>query len=229
MTDPSPATLSSSPAARRTKTPSWLDLRLVLGVLLVLVSVVIGASVLSSADHRQARWAITRDLAAGTVLTRDDVRPVRVQLGSADTRYLPVTDAVVGKSVRDQVQAGELLPRGELDTPAEGVAVTVALKPENGPDIDQGDRITLWLSTKTCQGVVLLSGVAVQEAEKSGSSGFGADAGSVLVVRVSAGDAQRLVSALDLDGAVIRAGVLSLGQQPDPVAPDLTACAGAAK
>lgn len=229
MTDTSRIAVEPSPTPRRTKAPSWLDLRLVTGVVLVLGSVVIGASVLSSADHRQPRWALTHDLAAGTVLTGADVRPVRVQLGSADGRYLPVTEAVVGRTLQDSLQAGELIPRAELTTPLPGVEVTVPLRPENGPGIAQGDRITLWLSTKTCQGLVLLSGVPVQAVDKSTGSAFGTEAGSILQVRVSAADARRVVSSLDLDGAVIRAGVLSPGQQPDPAATDLSSCIGGSK
>lgn len=228
MTDTS-LEVEASPTPCRTRTPSWLDLRLVAGVVLVLASVAIGAGAFASADHRQPRWALTHDLAAGTVLTSADVRPVRVQLGSADSRYLPVSEAVVGQTLHDSLLAGELLPRAELTTPAQGVAITVALRPQNGPAIAQGDRITLWLSTKTCQGVVLLSGVTVQSADKAGDAGFGSDEGSVLELRVPAADAKRVVSALDLDGAVLRAGVLAGGQQPDSAATDLSSCTGTAK
>jgi hypothetical protein len=228
MTDtPGQLAAEPSPPARRTSTPSWFDPRLVGGLVLVLASVLLGASVLSAADHREPRWALSRDLAAGTVLTGADVHPVRVQLGATDPQYLPTSEAVVGRTLRDAGQAGELLPRAELSVPAAGVAVTVSLRPENGPAIDRGNRITLWLSTKSCQAVVLLSGVPVQSVAKAGGGGFGAEAGSVLELRVSAVDAKRVVSALDLPDAVVRAGVLSDGQQPDQPAADLSRCGGA--
>ncbi|HET6209175.1 MAG TPA: SAF domain-containing protein [Jatrophihabitans sp.] len=206
--------------------PSWLDLRLVGGVVLVLVAVLLGAVTVASADHRQPRWALSQDLSAGTVLTGADVHVVRVQLGSADDRYLPVDEAIVGRALRQPGRAGELLTRGQLTAPPTGVDVTVALRPENGPAIGRGDRITLWVSTKSCRARVLLSGVTVQAVQKSGSSAFSTDTGLVLVLRVSAGDAERVVSAQDLNSAVIRAGVLSAGEQPEPPAPDLSDCAG---
>lgn len=211
------------------KSPGWLDLRLVAGVILVLAAVVIGATVLSSVDRREPRWSLSHDIAAGTVLTGADLRPVRVQLGSADSQYLPASVAVVGKTVQHSLRAGELLPRAELADPEQGVTVTVPLRPENAPGISQGDRVTVWLSTKTCQGLVLLSGVPVQRADKVANSAFGSEIGALLVVRVTAGDARRVVSALGLEGAVIRAGVLSEGQQPEQPAPDLAACTGTAK
>jgi hypothetical protein len=226
MTDTSATFAEPSPAPRRLQQPSWLDLRLVLGVAMVVASVAGGALALSAADHRQARWAITRDLAAGTVLSSADVRAVRVQLGSSDQEYLPVTEAVVGRTVHSSVRSGQLLPRSVLATPAEGVAVTIPLRPDNGPTISRGDRITVWLSTKSCQGEVLLSGVPVQSVARSADASFGSDTGSVLVVELPGPAARRVVAALDLDGAVIRAGVLSGGQSADPVSADLTGCGG---
>ncbi len=227
MTDTSQTTPSLP--ARRLKAPSWLDVRLLTGVMLVVASVAIGASVLSSADHRQSRWALAHDLAAGTIVTGADLKPVRVQLGSADSLYLPVSEAVVGRTVRASMRAGQLLPRAALTAPEQGVAVTIPLRADNLPGISQGDRIVLWVSTKTCKAVVVLSGVPVQSAQKAGGSSFAQDSGWVLVVRIPAVDAKRVVTALDLDGAVIRAGILSDGQQPDPVAADLSACGGVAK
>ena len=228
MTDTGLRQPEQSPAARRVSPPSWLDLRLVGGIVLVLAAVLLGAVTLASADHRQARWALSHDLAAGTVLTAADVHPVRVQLGTADARYLPVGEAVAGRTLRQAGQAGELLSRGQLAAPPAGVDVTVGLRPENEPTIVRGDRITLWLSTKTCRAAVLLSGVTVQAVQKPGSSTFGTDQATVLVLRLSSADASRVVSAQDLDAAVIRAGILSGGQQPEPPAPDLTSCAGPA-
>jgi hypothetical protein len=203
-----------------------LDLRLVAGVILVLASVAGGALVFSAADHRQPRWAVTRDLAAGTVLTGADLRPIRVQLGDADDRYVPITEAVVGRALQAGLQAGQLLPRAVLTAPAGGVAVTIPLLSDNAPAIARGDRITVWLSTKTCQGKLLLSGVPVQAVSRSEAAGFGSDTGSVLVVSLPVADARRVVAALDLNGAVIRAGVLSGGEAAEPVPADLAGCAG---
>ena len=58
------------PTPRRVRPPRWLDLRLVLGVLLVLGSVLLGARVVGAADATVPVWAAAGDLAAGTELTR---------------------------------------------------------------------------------------------------------------------------------------------------------------
>lgn len=220
--------VAPSPAARRITTPGWLDLRLIGGIGLVLAAVLLGAVTVASADHRQPRWALSHDLAAGTVLTGADVHVVRVQLGPADQQYLPGDEAVIGRALRQPGRAGELLSRGQLTVPPSGVDVTVALRPENGPAIVRGDRITLWVSTKSCRALVLLSGVTVQGVQKSGSSAFSTDTGLVLVLRVPPDDAKRVVEAQDLTGAVVRAGILSAGEQAEQPAADLTSCVGSA-
>lgn len=231
MTDTSllTSTPAASPVPRRLNRPSWLDGRLLGGVALVLVAVLLGSMVVSSADHRQPVWSVSHDLAAGTVLTAADLRPVRVQLGSAESRYVASKVAVAGRTVRRSLQAGELLATSELTDPEPGVTVTIPIPFENAPGISRGERITLWLSTKTCRGVVLLSGVPVQSADKVSGSAFGSATGSLLVVRVSAADAKRVVSSLDLDGAVLRAGVLSPAEQPEPQTVELGSCAGTAR
>jgi hypothetical protein len=231
MTDTSlrPADPSASPAPRRLAPPRWLDPRLIGGVVLVLVAVLLGSVLVSSADRRQPVWSLSRDVAAGTVLTGADLRPVRVQLGAAAPRYLGTDVAVAGRTVHRSLQAGELLAAAELTDPEPGVTVTIPMHPENAPEISRGQRITLWLSTKSCRGLVLLSGVPVQSADKVAGSAFGSTTGSLLVVRVSAADAQRVVSSLDLDGAVLRAGVLSPGEQPEPASDALAGCAGSGR
>ncbi len=230
MTDTSlrsdPAT---SPAPRRLIRPGWLDARLVGGVVLVLVSVLLGSAVVSSADRRHPVWSLSHDVAAGTILTSADLKPVRVQLGAVGPRYLASSVAVAGRTVHRGLRAGELLAAADLADPEAGVTVTIPMQPGNAPGITRGERITLWLSTKTCRGLVLLSGVPVQSADKVTGSAFGSTTGSLLVVRVSSADARRVVSSLDLDGAVLRAGVLSPAEQPETPSADLASCAGAAR
>jgi len=220
---------AASPAPRRLAPARWLDPRLIGGVALVLAAVLLGSVVVSSADRRQPVWSLSRDVAAGTVLTGADLRPVRVQLGAATSQYLGADVVVAGRTVRRSLRAGELLAAAELADPEPGVTVTIPMRPENAPELSRGERITLWLSTKSCHGLVLLSGVPVQSADKVAGSAFGSATGSLVVVRVPVADAERVVSSLDLDGAVIRAGVLSPGEQPQPPSDALASCAGSGR
>ncbi len=101
----------ASPSAGRLATPSWLDARLVLGVLLVLVSVVVGARVLAAADQTQLVWAAARDLAPGTALEPGDLEAREVRLFATGQQYLAAPDQFfVGYVLDRPVLAGELLP-----------------------------------------------------------------------------------------------------------------------
>lgn len=232
MTDtsvrPPAETVPTSPIPRRTSRPGWLDTRLVFGVALVLGSVLMGATVFANADRRSPVWALSHDVAAGTVLTSGDLAVARVQLGSSSGRYLPTSQAVVGQALRSDAHAGELLTRASVTAPASGVTVTIPVRPENAPKLDRGDRITVWVSSKTCRGVVVLSGVPVQDIRQGNGSSFGTSSAMGLVVSLAAPDAQRVISALDLDGALVRAGVLAEGEAPAAVQ-SLDGCNAAAK
>jgi len=226
MPDDSQREVASSPIPRRMKRPSWLDLRLITGVALVLASVLTGAIVMSAADKRSPMWTLTRDVTAGTVLQAGDLRAVEVQLGAAAAHYLPASQAVVGRQVLHSIRAGQFLPRVEVDQPAQGVSVTIPVRPENSPRISQGDRITAWVTTKRCRGAVLLSGAAVQDVRSASAGAFGGGATIGLLVRLTGVEARRAVAALDLDGAVIRIGLLSFDEQAQTPEPNLDRCAG---
>jgi len=208
------------------KTPNWFDLRLVAGVLLVIGSMVAGAVTIAAADSSTRVWGVTRDLAPGTVLTADDVVPIKDRLPRLDLYFaVGAEDDVSGKTVAAQLFAGPPLPRPAVVSTAPATTLTVPLSSEQAPRIDRGQRIELWLSSKRCQAVVILPSVTVQDVQTGGGGAFGTSTAENVVIRVAAGDAARVVTALGLDGTVIRAGLLSGAPDPaDAVLDDLTRC-----
>ena len=78
-----------TPTASRLRRPSWRDSRLVVGVLLVLVSTVLGALVVARADDRVPVWAARGQVAPGQQLTESDLVRVDVLLGDG-AATLPV-------------------------------------------------------------------------------------------------------------------------------------------
>ena len=141
----------ASPAARRLATPRWLDTRLVLGVLLVLLSVLVGARVLAGADRSQLVWATSRALAPGSVLAPGDLVAVRVRLFDSAGLYLDADQpAPVGYVAARGLGAGELLPddalrRPELDVDYRLVTVLVELG-HVPPDLVDGQQVDVWLT-----------------------------------------------------------------------------------
>lgn len=222
---PSSAPVPASPAPTRFRTPSWLDLRLLLGIALVLGSVLLGARVVASSDERTAVWRTTHAMSAGTVLTDDDVEVARVQLGDTGG-YLPAADPIVGQAATHDLGAGELVARSAVDSTPPGTTVTIPVPALNSPAIDRGARVAIWVSTQVCTAVVVLPDAAVQDVSDD-RGGFSAASQIGVVVRVEAGLALRVIQALDLPDAVIRLGILDgpavLERGP---LPDLAVCAG---
>jgi hypothetical protein len=139
------AAVPPGPTPRRVRPPRWLDLRLVLGVLLVLGSVLVGARVVGAADATVPVWAVADDLAAGSELTADDLVPVDVRLDDAAEAYVSTATRPEGWTLARAVQAGELLPRSALEEPT-GL-VHLALPVQSGyvpPDLERGQLVDVY-------------------------------------------------------------------------------------
>jgi hypothetical protein len=118
-----------TPTASRLRAPSWRDSRLLVGVLLVVVSTVLGALVVARADQRVPVYAAAGALAPGQPLTADDVTVVRVQLGDGTADYLPADAPLPADSyaLRD-LRPGELVPRSSVGSAATVEVQQVALQ-----------------------------------------------------------------------------------------------------
>ncbi len=156
----------TSPPAARLSRPRWRDARLLGGVLLVLVSVVLGARALSAADDSVAVWALTTDLAAGSALHADDLTVVQVRLGAASGSYLGASGpSPVGWVVTRQLAGGELVPVDALE--ASGAAdplrsVTVAVERFHAPaDLARGQRVDVYVTPEDGLTRIVLTGALV--------------------------------------------------------------------
>jgi hypothetical protein len=187
----------ASPKAGRLATPGWLDGRLVLGVLLVLVSVVVGARVLAAADRTQLVWTAARDLAPGSTLAADDLEPTEVRLFGTGNRYLAAPDrGFVGYVLERGVARGELVPVDALqqhDGTPDLRFVSVPVLPGRYPaDLARGQLVDVW---------------ATPERDGAAVSGAGAEPGDD-----SAGGTSRLVlSAVPVHAPPDSGGALSAG------------------
>ncbi len=195
-----------SPPARRLRQPSWLDLRLVLGVLLVLISIVLGARIVAAADSSTRVWAVRGDLAAGTTLTDDDVRVVRVRLFDDADRYLSSSASPAGRTISRSLGAGELLPRAALASQPSGRLVTLPVPVGHAPDsLHRGQRIDVYATSKTTgtgspgRTDRILTGLPVQgvRAPRAGLSGGSTD--YAVLILVPPDDVSAVIAALRTD------------------------------
>ncbi len=106
-----------TPRAARLARPRWLDLRLAIGVLIVLVSVVLGARLVATVDDTYEVWSVGSDLGARTTLTADDLVPVAVSLGDGARRYLSASTSPIGRVLARPLARGELIPLAALLAP----------------------------------------------------------------------------------------------------------------
>jgi len=155
-----------SPTARRLHPPSWLDLRLVIGVLMVLVAVLVGARVVAGSDKSTKVWALARDVSSGTRLTTDDLQRDRVRLYDDSDRYLSTGTAPVGRVVNRDLKSGDLLPGAALSDEPTGVVIPLAVDVDNAPPgLTHGDRIDVYVIPASANGgttQLVLSGAVVQ-------------------------------------------------------------------
>lgn len=180
----SSATPASPPAARSGRA-WWRDGRVIGGILIVVISVIVGARMMASGDDTVAVWQVNRDISAGAVLGPDDVSAVSVPASTAGA-YAAADGLPADRLARD-LRAGELVPVA-VDAIAPDVRwVTVPVEPLHAPpDLMAGERVDVWATNSDdLAGVVpprlVLPGALVSSVS-SDAMGFGGEYGVVLEV-----------------------------------------------
>jgi len=147
----------ASPTAHRLTRPSWLDTRVVLGLLLLLTSVVAGARVFAAADRYSTVWVARHALVPGEQLRPGDLAIGRVHFDGESRAYVATGSLPAGYLVTRYVDAGELLPRAALtgNPTAVNASRLVTLPVASGhlpAALGRGDEVDVYLTTKTAAG-----------------------------------------------------------------------------
>jgi hypothetical protein len=203
---------------------------LVLGVLLVLASVLLGARVVSAADATVPVWAVTADLAAGTDLSADDLVAVDVRLDDTAGAYLSTGTRPEGRTLARAVREGELLPRSALEETDE--LVQLALPVQSGyvpPGLQRGQLVDVYAVADPAAGATAVAdgsvGLVVRRAPVQAISGRSEGVLSTpttavqVVVAVAADDAADVLAAIagrplvvvvhdSVDGEEVEAGTV---------------------
>ncbi|WP_151524310.1 SAF domain-containing protein [Serinicoccus kebangsaanensis] len=195
---------------RRLQAPSWRDLRLVVGLLLVVLSVAGGARLVAGLDDTSPVYAAARDLLPGQQVEEGDLVPVPARLGEGSEHYLdgetPVTE---GTYLLRAVRAGELVPASALGTQREALDKTVNVPVDASAvtGLSSGASVDVWVSRRDTEAVgeayldpeLLLPGALVDRvAEQSG--GLGPQVGQAAVALVVPADrVGDLIGAVDQD------------------------------
>jgi hypothetical protein len=208
--------LPLSPPATRLAAPRWWDVRLVIGLVLVLTAVVVGAKVVAEADDTVRVWSVTRDLAAGVTLAADDVAARDVRMPEGARHYLAVAGpSPAGFVLSRDVGAGEMLPAAAVAAPAARTSrrlVTVPVELFHYPaGLTRGERVDLYTTpeapgTATAPPRLVLGGAVVDRVHERPST-LGGSAGVGVVLSVPAEQVAAVVGAT-------RSGSLDLVRVP---------------
>jgi hypothetical protein len=192
-----------TPAASRLPRARWLDARLLVGLLLVLLSVVLGAKVLADADRRVLVWSVTRDLGTASTLRSDDLKATSVRLDGIAGRYLSAAEDPDGLVLTRPVGRGELLPASAVrraGTP-ERRRVVIEVDRAGVAGLTKGQVVDLYAVPEPSDELaappqLVLAGVTVAEDVKSADGGFGgAGSGAGLALLVDAADVAEVIGA----------------------------------
>ena len=197
------------PTAARLRKPSWRDSRLVVGLVLVLLSMAIGAKVIASADDTVPMYAAAAALVPGQPVTQKDVRRVDVQLDANEGRYVAADHDIAANTfaLRD-VRPGELLPRSALGTKADVNLKPVSVPVDGGAaaQLTVGSIVDVWVNAKDRSSgadkygnpVKTLEGATVVRTPDTSGGGLGAASGTTAVqVMVPDASVQALIAAID--------------------------------
>ncbi|MBR7743887.1 hypothetical protein KC207_11355 [Phycicoccus sp. BSK3Z-2] len=214
-------------SASRLRAPSWRDSRLLVGVLLVILSTVLGAVVVARADDRVPVYTATGFIAPGEQVTAASVTVARVQLGDLEGRYLsareelpPDTYALRGLS------AGELVPVAGVGEAAavEVQPISLLVDAVSAAALSRGDRVDVYVNRPDgSEGVVrqtfagpeqVLSAVAVVAVAEEDSVIGGADQTRAVRVAVPRDAVRDLVGDVDLGARITLVPVPSAPAEP---------------
>jgi hypothetical protein len=196
----------AAPRATRLATPRWLDARLALGVLLVLLSIVAGARLFASADNYTSVYVAAHDLVPGEHVTTDDLAIGRVRLDGQGSSYIAAGAPPVGYVVTRFVGAREFVPVGALGAAAvarQSRIVSVPVAPGHGGDaLDRGDLVDVYVTPKVAAGEaaaeprLVIANVAV-EGRDGGSRTFAGSSALAVTLAVPADHVAAVVRAVE--------------------------------
>jgi hypothetical protein len=206
----------SSPPAARLRPPRWLSVRMIVGVLIVLVSVVTGVRVVSAADQTVPVLVATEDLVPGQPLTSELVEPQNVRLEHGVDTYL-TGEVGSGYVVVRPVGRGELLPSAAISPAAEVLEVRYVTLPLDASElphgISPGDVVDVWITPLDdgSAATLLLPAVSVTAASTGGGGLTDASRRAQVTLAVTGDDLHDVTAQLV---AAARAGRVYLAALP---------------
>ena len=174
----------------RLRRPRWKDPRLIVGIVLVVASVLMGALLVSRLAETTPVLVARSPIVPGDVIGPENLATVEMRLGEQDGLYVGSLDAVPSGAVATRtVQAGELIPLSAV-----GQASDVPLRPSVIPvdatvaeSVAPGATVELWHTSPeaddgtSADAELLVSAGIVRNIDEGSSLGMRSMAVEVLV------------------------------------------------
>ncbi|MFK0401572.1 SAF domain-containing protein [Microbacterium sp. NPDC090225] len=124
----------------------WGDLRFLIGIALVGLSITGVWLIVSSADSATPVLQADRTIVQGETITAADFRVVDVSLGTSTDDYLQPQDLGSGQVAARTIEEGELVPHTASGTAADSRSTTLVVESSIGiPEgVDAGTVVELW-------------------------------------------------------------------------------------
>lgn len=201
------------PWARRLQRPGWRDARLIVGLLLVVISVVVGARLMSALDDSAPVYIATQPLVPGQEITADVLAVTDVRFTENAELYVSAqTELEPGTYALRNVDTGELIPAAAMGSAAQvdNKAVTVSVDPATAATLKTGSIVDIWVSRRDPDALgsqylepeLLLEGAVVALTPDQGSAlGVGVSNSAVQIV-VPAQEVGDVISSVDQEARI---------------------------
>ncbi len=130
----------------RSRRPFAGDVRFLVGIVLVVVSIAGVWFIVTNADHAVPVLQASRTIARGEAVHQEDFHVVEVNLGAADRSYLRPGDLEDGTVATRTLAKGELVPSAVLIDRLRDRSTTIVIESTTSvpSDVRSGTRVEIW-------------------------------------------------------------------------------------
>lgn len=158
--------MTAAVSSRPTRASARPDLRLILGIILVLASILGVWFTVQAARTTAPAYVATRTIVPGEAVTADVVRSVEVSLGGLSESYLSTADVESGLVATRTIEVGELVPVaavGSADA-ARTTRVVVRSAVDVPASVAAGTVVEVWAAPQRERGVYDAPRIVVADA-----------------------------------------------------------------
>ena len=159
---------------------------------LLLLSLFAAFAITGKANKSVAIWSASSDLVAGDLITKGNIKKVKVFLPESSTRYLSADSRILEEIATRRIVSGELIPASAISTNFAGESIrSVPLKIARNDlpsDLSAGQSVDIYslpqpdLNSQKNQKTALISEAVIVESIDIKSRDMGGDIGIVLKI-----------------------------------------------